>query len=86
MFLETSRYYRVPQTDTVLNGRTVRAIRLRRLPTVQGIPYVVQGQDRLDILAHRQYGNATQPWRIADANTELEANELVKEPLREIQI
>ncbi|MBD2232780.1 hypothetical protein [Phormidium tenue] len=86
MFLETSRYHRVPQTNTVLNGRTVRAIRLRRLPTVQGVPYTVQGQDRLDILAHRQYGNSTQFWRIADANTELEANELVKTPLREIQI
>lgn len=86
MFLKTSRYSRVPQADTVLNGRTVRAIRLRRLPTVQGVSYTVQGQDRLDILAHRQYGNATQPWHIADANTELEANELVRTPLREIQI
>ncbi|MGB3135804.1 MAG: hypothetical protein WBB18_03260 [Nodosilinea sp.] len=86
MFLKTSRYYQVPQTNATLSGRAVRAIRLRRLPTVQGVPYVVQGQDRLDILAQRQYGDATQPWRIADANTEPEANKLVKTPLREIQI
>lgn len=86
MFLETSRYYRVPQTDAPLAGPTVRAVRLRRLPTVQGTPYTTQVQDRLDIIAQRQYGNSTQFWRIADANTELEANDLVEQPLRVIQI
>jgi len=86
MFLETSRYYRVPQADVALPGRTVRAVRQRRLPNVDGIPYTVQDQDRLDILAQRQYDNPTQFWRIADANTELETNDLVKTPLREIRI
>lgn len=87
MFLETSRYALVPQITAVTStGRPVRAIRLRRLPTPRGIPHTVQEQDRLDILAHRQYNNSAGFWQIADANTELAANGLVAEPLRVIQI
>lgn len=87
MFLENSRYFKVPQITTqTSDGRTVRALRLRRLPATQGTPYTVQQQDRLDIIAHRQYNDSTAFWRIADANTELDANKLVETPLRTIQI
>ena len=34
--------------------------------------------DRLDVMAQRKYSDGTKFWHIADANTELEANDLVK--------
>ena len=86
MFLDNSRYARVQRVEVTLkDGRTVTAVRLRRLPTVSGEDTVVQGNDRLDIMAQRRYGDATQFWHIADANTELQARDLVQEPNRIIQ-
>jgi hypothetical protein len=80
MFLESSRYFKVGTvTVTDENGRQVTAVMLRRLPFVPGKPAVVKGNDRLDIIAHRQFKDAALFWRIADANTELEANRLVDE-------
>ena len=87
MFLESSRYYRVETVDVVTkDGRTVKAVKFRRLPAVSGQPTVVKGNDRLDIMAQRQYNNPTMFWHIADANTELQANDLVKEAGRVIEI
>ncbi len=87
MFLETSRYFRQKQVDVVTkDGRTIKALRLRRLPTVNGELTAIEESDRLDIIAQRQYQNPTWFWHIADANTELEANDLVKEVGRVIQI
>jgi hypothetical protein len=79
VFLENSRYFSV-KTVTVKteNGKTVQAITLRRLPFVAGTPTVVKGNDRLDVMAQRKYSDPTKFWHIADANTELEANDLVK--------
>jgi hypothetical protein len=57
----------------------VRVVKLRRLPYVPGKPAVVKGNDRLDVIAQRQYRDATRFWHVADANTELEANKLVSE-------
>ena len=55
MFLESSRYYRVETVDEVTkDGRTVKAVKIRRLPKVNGQPTVVKGNDRLDIMAQRQ--------------------------------
>ncbi len=79
MFLESSRYYKQQVVDVVIkDGRTTKAVTLRRLPVVSGKPTVVKGNGRLDIIAQRQYKNSTMFWHIADANTELEANDLVK--------
>lgn len=80
MFLDTSRYFQV-ETESVTdeNGREVKAVKLRRLPYVPGTPAVVKGNDRLDVIAQRQFRDATRFWHIADANTELEANKLVSE-------
>jgi hypothetical protein len=87
MFLENSRYYRQQVVDVVIkDGRTVKTLTLRRLPNVNGEPVAVKGNDRLDIIAQRQYQNPTKFWHIADANSELDANELVKQPLRIIQV
>jgi hypothetical protein len=85
MFLENSRYFRQPLVEgTTSAGQPVKAIALRRLPTVNGEARVIQEKDRLDIMAQRQYLQPTWFWHIADANSELEANELVKKPLRTI--
>jgi hypothetical protein len=78
MFLDTSRYHRVRQ-ETVPHRRRgpVTVVALRRLPSTPGTPATVKQQDRLDVMAQRRYDNPTMFWRIADANTELEARDLV---------
>lgn len=87
MFLETSRYFRQKQVNVVTpTGQIVKALTLRKLPTVTGEPTFVEEQDRLDLIAQRQYQNPTQFWHIADANTELKANDLIKEVGQIIQI
>lgn len=81
MFHPSSRYAQLPTLAVPLpNGATALAIKLRRLPSTPGTPYVVQQHDRLDLLAHDQLGDGTQFWRIADANSALEANHLVAQP------
>jgi hypothetical protein len=80
MFLDSSRYAKVGAvTVTDENGRQVKAVMLRRLPYVAGKPTVAKGNDRLDIIALRQFKDASLFWHVADANTELEANKLVDE-------
>ena len=87
MFLESSRYYKLAVVDVLTkDGQTVKAVKLRRLPPINGTPAVVNGEDRLDIIAQRQYNDPTRFWHIADANTELQADDLVKEAGRVINI
>ena len=87
MFLKTSRYAQISQTQASLgDGRLVSVIKLRRLPTVQGVEHIVKGNDRLDIIAERRYGDGTRFWHIADANTALEAGDLTREPGRGIRV
>lgn len=79
MFIESSRYFQLGTVEAQSSdGRTVTAIALRRLPYVAGAPLVVKGNDRLDVMAQRRYKDATRFWHIADANTELQANDLVE--------
>lgn len=81
MFLDTSRYVDIRTVEVkTRDGRTAKAVILRRLPSVEGNETEVTGNDRLDIYAQRLYNNPTLFWHIADANTELEANDLVSEP------
>ena len=91
MFLKNSRYYKqqVVETQTSANSEeksTVKALTLRRLPLTVGSPDTVKGNHRLDIMAQRQYNDPTQFWHIADANSELEANQLVEETGRIIEV
>ena len=80
MFIDGSRYFDAKTVEAETEGgRTVTAITLRRLPYAAGTPTVVQGHDRLDVMAQRRYGDGAKFWHIADANTELDATELVKE-------
>ena len=57
----------------------MNAVNLRRIPFTPGDLTEVKGTDRLDIMAHRQYKDGTKFWHAADANTELEANDLVEQ-------
>ena len=80
MFLENSRYYKVPTVETTASdGRAVVALKLRPLPAPPAEPHVVRDNDQLDVLAHHQYADGTKFWHIADANTALQAHRLVAE-------
>lgn len=84
MFIDNSRYFDVKTVETETeSGRKVAAIQLRRLPYTVGVPTVVSGKDRLDLMAQRKYNDGTRFWHIADANSELEANKLVEERRQE---
>ena len=87
MFIDNSRYVDVKTVDVETeDGRSVTAIRLRRLPYVEGAPTVVKGNDRLDVMAQRQYSDGTKFWHIADANTELEAGALVRQRVQDSEL
>jgi hypothetical protein len=79
VFLDNSRYFNVKTvTAKTENGKEVLAVMLRRLPFVTATPTIVKGNDRLDVIAQRKYSDPTKFWHVADANTELEANDLIK--------
>lgn len=87
MFTETSRYHNQKTVDVTLkNGRIVKAVRFRTIPQRSGRNTTVQADDRLDIIAHREYNDPTLFWAIADANTELEAKKLVDEVGKKIRL
>ncbi len=87
MFLDSSRYARVRTVEAkTADGRTVKAVALRRLPRTSGTPVVIKENDQLDIMAQRRYDNPTLFWHIADANTELQANDLVQDAGRTITV
>ncbi len=78
MFEANSRYLKCPIVEVeTAKGEKVNAVKLRRLPAAAGNLTPVAGTDRLDIMAHRRYTDGEKFWHIADANTELEANQLV---------
>ncbi len=76
-FLPSSRYAALPTVEAPApNGKAVTIVKLRRLPPTDGDATVIASHDRLDILAHEHYGDSSEFWHIADANTELDAAEL----------
>ena len=89
MFLKSSRYAAVP-TASAPSPRSedgeVTVVKLRPLPATSGEPSAVRGHDQLDAMSEARYGDATRYWHVADANTELEAAELTREPARVIQV
>jgi len=87
MFLNNSRYYKLPTaTATDAHGHEVQAVMLRRLPVTSGENIEVRDHDQLDVMSHRRSRDGTQYWHIADANSELEANELVRTAGRHINV
>ena len=86
MFTKTSRYYRLKTVSTTVRGRNIRAVKLRRLPGATGGPVTIRGSDSLDVMSERLYRDGTRFWHIGDANTEMEANNLVRTTGRTIQV
>jgi hypothetical protein len=87
MFLKNSRYHDLPTvTATDASGHEVQAVKLRRLPVTQGEDTEVRDHDQLDVMSLRRYKDGTRYWHIADANSELEANELVHTTGRRIKV
>ena len=88
MFARGSRYERVPQgvwRDP--DGESHPFVLLRVIPRPVGLQThrVVDG-DRLDLLAHRYYGDPEQFWRICDGNGALWPDELLAELGRTLAI
>jgi hypothetical protein len=78
MFLDNSRYAKTETVEvTDAHGRKVQALKRRKLVPTAGEDHQVLDRDQLDMLAQAKYGDPTRFWHIADANTALEANELV---------
>ena len=87
MFLKNSRYFGLPTVAAKdRNGRDVTAVKLRRLPETPGDDYAVTSSDRIDIIADARYSDATRYWHVADANSELEAEELTQQVGRVIEV
>lgn len=88
MFARNSRYAGLP-TASVPDPHgpgEVAVVRLRALPDTPGEPLRVQAHDRPDTLAEARLGEATRYWRIADANTEIEAAALTRRAGRVIRV
>lgn len=87
MFLKNSRYSNTPLVIAqAANGRAVQAVSLRKLPQVRGERTQVHDHDQLDVMSHRRYRDGTRFWHIADANSDLEANNLVADTGRYINV
>jgi hypothetical protein len=81
MFLANSRYAQVATVATTTStGEQALALKLRRLTPVTGDARGVTAGDRLDLIAQAQYGDATQFWHVADANSALDGRSLTANP------
>lgn len=71
MFFRGSRYENLPMVQiTAPDGRLIRYVRMRFIPSVTGLPgYTVQQGDRPDLAAYKTLGDPEQFWQLCDANT-----------------
>ena len=91
MFNETSRYAKLPlKLATLPDGREVSYVARRMVPQPNDLTIAttetVGTSERLDHLAHRNYGDPTQFWRIVDATLEFEPENLTRETGRRLRI
>ena len=89
MFLRNSRYAGLPVVPArgpgAPDGATL--VKLRALPDTPGDATAIRAHDQLDAMSETRYaGDASRYWHIADANSEIEAAELVREPGRVIDV
>ena len=87
----TSRYYGIGVTMlTEPDGTQVPYLARRLLPDPASFTavsqYTVVAGDRPDLLAFRLLGDASQWWRLADANPVLDPRELTATPGQKIQV
>ena len=86
-FGESSRYYKQKTlTVTDKKGQSVTALSLRIIPSTKGKEMAVKQTNRLDIISQKKYNDPTKFWHIADANTELDATELIKKKIQTIEV
>lgn len=81
MFSITSRYQGIPTaTHQLPDGRKVTYVRRRFLPHPEDLAqlaeHVVRPGERIDHIAGKEFGDAEQSWRIADANRAMDPDEL----------
>jgi nucleoid-associated protein YgaU len=87
MIFKGSRYEQVGIYQVVgPDGRAVTALKIRFIPpTPAGFLHTFRADERLDILAYNFYRNPEKFWLIADANDELDPEDLL-EPGRQLRI
>ncbi len=79
MIFKGSRYQNIGSYQVNLSGRTVSALLMRFIPsTPAGFYHTFTADERLDILAYRFYRNPEKFWLIADANTEMDPEDLLE--------
>jgi len=78
MFTKNSRYANTPTVNVSRGDTEVTALKLRKLPDTTGAPVTVSGADQLDVIADRCFQDGTQYWHVADANTELDAHDILQ--------
>ncbi len=79
MIFKGSRYQGVGvYTTTTASGQTVTALGIRLIPDVPaGFLHSFKGDQRLDLIAYQYYRNPEKFWLIADANTEMDPEDLL---------
>jgi hypothetical protein len=87
----TSRYYGIPtKTLTTAEGRTVAYLSRRFVPSPERftllVEHVVIEGDRLDNITAQYLGDPEQFWRICDANTAIQPEELTETIGRRLRI
>lgn len=87
MIFRGSRYANVGTYQTVdAGGQTVTALKPRYIPsTPAGYFHTFTADERLDLIAYRFYRNPEKFWLIADANAEVDPEDLL-EPGRQLAI
>ena len=87
MIFKGSRYEKVGVVRvTGPDGRTVSALKIRFIPpTPAGYQHTFKAGERLDVLAYNFYRNPEKFWLIADANDEMDPDDLL-EPGRQLLI
>lgn len=80
MIFKGSRYTNLGSYQTVdAAGRRVTALRSRFIPaTLAGFLHTFTADERLDLIAHKFYRNPEKFWLIADANTEMDPENLLE--------
>jgi hypothetical protein len=89
MFDPSSRYATTPQLRlTDETGREVAFVARRFIPENPRVvaQLVVAPGDRLDLVAHRAYGDARAFWRVCDANPAPDPLALASDPDRRLHL
>jgi nucleoid-associated protein YgaU len=79
MIFKGSRYQNVSTYQALDRfGRAVSALKIRFIPTTPAAyPHTVTGDQRMDLIAYKYYQNPEKFWLIADANSEMDPEDLL---------